>query len=273
MPQAAAGLRLEPRDEQLLCDLFLQRLMSREQIERLYFTSTVRCNARLRQLFDHKLVRRLYPPMAPYGAQALYSVGTAALPLIARQLDMDLPEVKRWNRVSSSPAYLEHTLAIVDAWLAFRDALQSDPQWEMETWFSELQCREDYEIKAPDGRVFKEAFNPDGFVRFAHRELDEYHSYFLEIDRGHTSSGQFLKKLLIHERYLQSGLFQRRFKTETFKTLVITTGQRRVRNLLSLVEKEQSELFWFTTFEAIQAAGVLGTIWQRPLHEDCVGLY
>ena len=76
-------MRLEERDRELLCDLLWQRAMSRSQLERLYFSSLVRANARLRLLFDHGFVSRYFLPAAPYGAQAVYSLGKAAVPVVA----------------------------------------------------------------------------------------------------------------------------------------------------------------------------------------------
>ncbi len=263
-PKVTAGMRVEPRDEQLLCDLFLQRLMSRGQIERLYFTSTARCNARLRQLFDHRFVTRFYPPVAPYGAQALYTVGTTALPLVARLLEMELPEVQGYYRRSKTPAFIEHTLAIVDVWLAFREALSKHGEWELESWVPELQCRHEYDIRTAGDKWRKEAFKPDGFARLARRDEDVFRSYFFEIDLGHTSSRQFLNKLLTHQRYLESGLFRESFDTESFRTLVVTTGQRRLNNLRSLVAAQKSDLFWFTTFETLQRQNALAPIWSIP---------
>lgn len=267
-PKVTAGMRLEERDEQLLCDLFLQRLMSRGQIERLYFSSTVRANARLRQLFDHKFVTRFYPPVAPYGAQALYMVGTAALPLVARRLEMELPEVQTYQRRSKTPTFIEHTLAIVDIWLAFRDALTLNTEWELERWLPEMLCRHEYDIRTGGGRWRKEAFKPDAFIRLSRHDTDVFRSYFVEVDLGHTSSHQFLKKLLTHQRYLESGLFRESFATDSFHTLVITTGQRRLSNLRSLVASQDSNLFWFSTFESLQGNGALAPIWSIPTTSD-----
>lgn len=265
-------MRLEERDEQLLCDLFLQRLMSRGQIERLYFTSTARANARLRQLFDHKFVTRFYPPVAPYGAQALYIVGPTALPLVARRLGMELPEVQRYHRRSKTPTFIEHTLAIVDVWLAFREALEGHSAWELERWLPELLCHHEYDIRASGGQWRKETFKPDAFVRLAQRDADVFRSYFIEVDLGHTSSRQFLKKLKTHARYLESGLFRESFETDSFRTLVITTGQRRLNNLKSLVAAQNSDLFWFTTFADLKQQGALNAIWQVPFDKAPVFL-
>jgi hypothetical protein len=261
-------MRLEPRDEQLLCDLFLQRLMSRGQIERLYFSSTGRCNARLRQLFDHKFVSRFYPPFAPYGAQAIYTLGSTAPPLVARHLKMELPEVIRYHRRSKTPSFIEHTMAIVDLWITFRGALRNEAQWELDLWLPELQCRHEYDIRAAGGKWKKEAFKPDAFARLARRDADVFHNYFIEVDLGHTSSRQFLNKLLTHQRYLESGLFQESFEARTFRTLVVTVGERRLRNLRLLVASQNSDLFWFTTFENLQQKGVLSRIWTNPSSEE-----
>jgi hypothetical protein len=271
-PKATAGLRLEPRDEQLLCDLFLQRLMSRGQIERLHFTSTGRCNARLRQLFDHRFVSRFYPPVAPYGAQALYTVGTLALPLVARRLEMELPDVQRLHRRAKTPTFIEHTLAIVDVWLALREALAAHPEWELDLWLPELLCRHEYDIRALGGRWYKQAFKPDAFVRLARRDADVFRNYFIEVDLGHTSSRQFLNKLLAHQRYLESGLFKQHFDADSFHTLVITTGERRLRNLSSLVANQFSDLFWLTTFESIKSNNIIESIWRTPLDDRPVAV-
>ena len=265
-PQAKAGLRLEERDEELLRDLFAHRAMSREQLQALHFPSLVRANARLRLLFDHRFVARYYPPASPFGTQAVYSLGRAALPVVARRLELDLPEVARRARVSQTPTFIEHTLAVVDIYLAFRQAVQERAEVEIERWLSEFDCRHDWDIRAEGGRWRKEAFKPDGFVRLEHE--GEYRSFFIEADLGHTSSKQFLGKLQTHRRYLESGLFEATFGGASFRTLVVTTGARRAKNLRALIAEQGSDLFWFATFEGLKREGALGSIWQAPTEEE-----
>ena len=261
-PKVATGMRIEERDEQLLCDLFLHRLMSRGQIEKSYFSSTVRANARLRLLFDHNFVLRHYPPYAPFGAQAIYCIGKAAIPLVSRRLEMDLNEVKRFYRRNQTPTFIEHTLAIVDVWLAFREAQQKSQTWSMERWLAEMQCRHEWDIRAAGGKWHKETFKPDAFVRL---ETEAgFHPFFIEVDLGHTSAQQFLGKLLTHRRYLESGLFAQTYGDQSFRTLVFTTAARRLRNLRTLIENENSDLFWFTTLEEGRQWPV-GEIWEVPL--------
>lgn len=132
--------------------------MSRGQIQALYFGSTPRCNARLRQLFDYGYVSRYYLPAAPFGAQAIYSIGKAAIPLVARSLDMGITEVRKQCR-GRTPTFIEHTLEIVNLWIAFRAALAARNDIEIERWLPEIQCRHEYDIRAGDtGKWIKEVF-------------------------------------------------------------------------------------------------------------------
>ena len=269
-PQKCVGMRLEERDEQILCDLFLHRLMSRSQIEKLYFTSTVRCNARLRLLFDHKFVLRHFAPAAPFGAQAIYSVGKAALPIVSRRLEKDMTEVTRYFRRTQTPTFIEHTLSVVDIWMKFQQATEASEGVNLDLWLAEMQCRHDWTIRASGDKWHKEAFKPDGFVRL--EVEDDYHNFFIESDLGHTSARQFTGKLLTHQLYLESGLFEQTFGCPTFRTLVITTGHRRLNNLREILESNGSELFWFTTFDALSKAGALEPIWVVPSQNEPVAL-
>lgn len=250
-PKVTTGMRIEERDEQILCDLFLHRLMSRGQIERTYFSSTVRANARLRLLFDYGFVGRHYPPYAPFGAQAIYSVGKAALPIVARRLEMDLPEVTRLYRRTKTPTFIEHTLAITDFRLTLSQALKVHPEIALEWWLCEMQCRHEWDIRAQGGTWKKEVFKPDAFFRLRRRNHDKVFDFFVEIDLGHTSARQFEGKLHTHARYLDSGLFEQTYGNTVFCTLVVTTGARRLQNLSAIVMGQGVNFVRTTTFGAL----------------------
>ena len=261
-PAPEAGMRLEERDRELLCDLFWQRAMSRGQLQRLYFSSLVRANARLRLLFDHGFVTRYFLPAAPYGAQAVYSLGKAAIPAVARALELEEDEVKKQCRFSGTPTFLEHTLAIVEVRLALQEAAGKEPGLEFDLWVPEPLCR--HEPVGGLGPWRKEVFKPDGFARLRRVEDDAYFSFFLEADLGHTSARQFAGKVAMHGKYLRQGLFREIYGTDTFQTLVVTTGPRRVGNLLALCREMGSGLFRFTTFAQLEQEGPLAAIWQGP---------
>lgn len=271
-PDPDGGVRLNERDTELLAALYLHHAMTREQVQELHFGSVRRCNARLRQLFDHGFVSRYYLPAAPYGAQAVYSIGRNAASTVARRLEVDLADVRMQIR-QRTPLFLEHTLQIVEFYLALRRAAATHGDVEIERWVTEMQCRHEYEIRASrSGGWRKEVFNPDGFVRLIRRGTEEYRSYFVEIDLGHTSSRQFLGKLCTHRRYMESGLFADMFGGSEFKTLVVTTSPKRAQNLMELVREQQSDLFWFTTLETVREHGALASIWTMPAGGPTRGL-
>jgi hypothetical protein len=192
---------------------------------------------------------------------------------------MDLYDVQQYQRRNKTPTFIEHTLAIVDVWLGFRDELERHSRWELEQWVAELLCRHEYQIREvgtspasfrlhnPGDGWRKEAFKPDGFVRMKRRDQDVFRSYFIEVDLGHTSSRQFIGKLRMHQRYLESGLFEKHFGTKRFHTLVITKGDRRLHNLVRLAEQERSDLFRLTTFDSVRNGSLLGAVWNAP-YED-----
>ena len=266
-PEVKAGMRLEERDLKLLCDLFLHRLMSRSQLERLYFTSASRCNVRLRQMFDHNLVSRYYLPLAPFGAQCIYSLGKAGVVPVSRRLEWEPEEVERQANRHKTPQFLEHTLAINETRLAFRDALKAETTWKLGRWIPEIQCRHEYDIRLAGDKWQREVFKPDGFVRLQNRETRQNASFFLEIDMGHTSSSKFADKLESHTRYLESSLFREVFGEADFRTLVLTTGPRRLKNLREIVEGKGSRLFLFSTFDEMNSRGVTSQIWHFPFEK------
>lgn len=258
----AGGIRLTGRDEELLTEVFLNRAMTREQIQCKWFGSVTRCNTRLRQLFDHQYLVRHFLPLAPFGAQAIYTAGHEASDIIATQLEMDVREVRRQSRPDRSPSNLEHALAVVHFRLTIEKALSGREDIGLERWIPELFCRHEYDVrKARGGGWRREVFKPDSFFRIELGRPDHYKDFFVEIDRGHTSATEFATKMQIHRRYRESGLFAEIYGQQEFVSLTVTTTERRLLNLCSLAERQQAGSFWFSTFERIERQGPLEKLW------------
>jgi Replication-relaxation len=280
-PEPSGGLLLGPRDYELLADLFRHGAMARSHLQALYFTSLPRCNYRLRQLYDHGYLSRHYAPAdpcaLPYGVQAVYTLGQAAVRPVAAHLEVDVRQVSEAYRRHKTPRFLEHTLAIVDLRVALHEAAiapkeamgeaaaASGEAVAIERWLPETLCRHEYELRPASGGAWRrEVFKPDAFVRLQRPGARLYRNYFFEVDLGHTNATQFSGKLASHQRYLESGLFRETYGGDEFRTLVVTTTASRLRNLRALVEAQHSDLFWFATFATIREHGILGPIWQAP---------
>ena len=269
---------LQPRDMELLCDLFRHNVMSRGQLQALHYGSTPRCNFRLRQLFDAGFVSRHILPGLPcaqsVGVQVLYSIGKAALPVIALHLELEEDGIRRVYRRTRTPMFVQHSLSVGELRIAFhRAAIMGKIQ--IGRWLSEDESRHAFEVRAPGGAWRKELFKPDAFVRLQKETTvnDAERCYFLEADLGTTSQDKMLNKWRIHQLYLDSGLFRELYQSDTFRTLVVTTSVRRIENLLDLMEQQGSDLFWFTTFDEVNKRGILAPIWRSTSRVNQFSLF
>jgi hypothetical protein len=266
----SAGLILGERDEALLADLLLNRVMTRAQIQELHFGSVQRCNDRLRRLFDWEYVSRYYLPSAPFGSQALFSLGKAGVARAVRAIEAQFDCIAisdadvRIQCMRPTLSLLEHTLAIADVYIALKRALAIQDSLKLDMWLPERLCREEYDVRRTSGlkqaRWRKEAFSPDAFFRMSSEDQSILADFFLEVDLGHTNSKQFESKLQIHRRFKESGLFAKTYGSAHFNTLVVTTGERRLANLVALAKKQECTFFWFSTMQQLRE-NMLDKIW------------
>ena len=112
VPDPGAAFHPQARDHDVVVETFRSRVLTARQAMALgYFGSLPRANARMRGLYDHALLRRLCSPISPWGAQALYALGPAGVPLVTARLGLDPEEVRRDARVGAGVAFSEHALA------------------------------------------------------------------------------------------------------------------------------------------------------------------
>ena len=273
---------LQARDVQMLVELHAYGCMLRGQIQELYFGSVQRANTRLRQLYDARYVVRADLPLpscmdTPTGCQAAYMIGPKGIPIVAAQTGQDTAEIRRQIR-HGTPSYLLHTVEIVNFRLAVEAAVRAHPEVRLERFLPERLCQHSYEYREQAQGSAEEAganwrtevYKPDAVLLLAWAGGQA--GYAVEIDLGHTSSGEFLTKSRIHARYARSGLFARRYGMEKAGTLCVTTSARRRDNLRGLVAKEDNSHFLFSTFADVRAGGALGPAWHTPTGDTPVSL-
>jgi hypothetical protein len=254
------GLKLTERDQRLLTDLYIHRAMSRSQLQALYFGSVARCNTRLRQLFDHGFVRRIFDNQAPYGTEAVYWVGRCAYPLLASRFGASQASVREQCHRAATPHFLAHTLASVDFYVSLRSSTASRSDTTLVNWLPESLCRHEYryrEVGDPRWRVA--VFKPDAYFRIR-LSGGLTADCFVEIDLGHTSAANFRGKLAMYERYFVTGTFELTYGSREAILLVVTTGTDRVRHLAEVSRRVSMPKIRFTTFTAIRSEGVFGLV-------------
>ena len=136
------------------------------------------------------------------------------------------------------------------------------------------EMKDSVEISTPQGRKMKVTIVPDGYFLLAAGEHN-YHN-FLEIDMG-TVTGRsdnysrrtFSRKIRGYIAYGSSDQYKERYQAESMRLLTVTTGKKRMENLISVTESVGGgELFWFTTFDMINAQTVLtAPIWTVATRE------
>jgi hypothetical protein len=276
---------LTQRDKEILRQVYLFRLMTREQIERLLFppdqgqdhpTKTSRCRKRLKLLYQHGYLERFPVPSRAglWAWQPVYRLGTKGADLVAKDLGTLAGRLPYWGKgfdkdhrpTSVSLIFMDHTLKINDIRITVTQVAQSQG-YQIEKWLDETQLRSqemrDYvTVTSGQGRSLKVAVIADAY--FVLHLGDRRAHFFLELDQATMSSKRWKTRIQAYRAYTESGKYQQRYQTRSLRVLTVTTTPKRLVNLKKATESVGGDhLFWFTTLEQVTAGNVLSaSIWQ-----------
>lgn len=275
---------LTDRDKEILRQVYLFRLMTREQIERLLFadsngkdhlTKTSLCRKRLKFLYHHGYLERMPTPISPgvWAWRPVYRLAPKGAEVVASLLEVSIKELPYWGRgfdkdhrqSDASLLFLEHTLAINDFRLAVLSAAK-DGGYRLQEWIDDTQLKskamKDYvQVSSGETRNVKMAVVPDAY--FILNLGDRRAHFFLELDRGTMSNQRWKMRVRAYKTYIERGKYQERYHTNSLRILTVTTGDSRRDNLRKTTEQAGgSSLFWFTTLGEITPQSVLAwPIW------------
>ncbi|MCI0648012.1 MAG: replication-relaxation family protein [Chloroflexi bacterium] len=250
-------------------------MMSRRQLDRLFFSGQGRTQARqrLHALFSHGYLDR--PSAAeihrvPMG-EHVYWLAARGAEVVAGLQGLALP-IFTWRK-KQSLARVEHDLAINNFRIDVHAACRRSPLLSLGHWIPEGAFRAE-----PDTAVYQDETGeerarqviPDGFFtirRQAQQRPDkvEEFAFLLEVDMAtHTNPRFAREKVRAGVAYLHSPAYRKRFGLGYGRWLVVTTGERRLAHLKHVAERVGgSSLFYFTTFDQVSPATVLAApIWQ-----------
>lgn len=264
-------LIIRERDKEIILEVLRSRFLRRDQIERLFFTSTVACNRRLKMLYQHGFLERIYQPVSFGLTQACYALDREGARLVAKELNVEKPSLiwkKKDNKVGF--LFLEHTLTInefkVNLVLAERKEksfklLFFKPEWE------------DLKDKVSDPKKEKKYLpvNPDAFFGI---ETEKGRSYFfLEADLGTETTRRFRQKIVSYRQYWKEGKYQKRYGFKSFRVLTVTTNEKRLLNLLVSAQKEGAKSMFLFTAKKFVTPKLLSTpIWLSPSEKNPIPL-
>ena len=259
-------IRLTPRDRDLIDAVYSYRVLRRDQLQRLYFPSKNTANARLQRLHQHGyLARRRLPVEYGQGSgQWLYMLARRGAQLVAQTQGIDVEE-SGWSRSQFhvSSMFLEHKLMVNDIRIAMALAANQTGV-RVERWLREEDLKKQPDrvwIASRRGGRRRVALIPDAYCTLV--EDDRRAHFFLEADRATESNGRWSQKVEAYLAYVRSGGYARRYGSDCLRVLTVTTGERRLRNLLRATQRVGGgAMFWFATLGQTRPETILkAPIW------------
>ena len=259
------AMRLTERDRRILEAIHtFDGMLGFSQIQRLFFTGKSQAEQRLKLLYQHGFVNRPTREQRLRMPEMVYWLDKAGAELVASLNNVPLIEFPwrkdpRWFQVA-------HDLAVNNFRLDLYDACRGQNQITLENWVSESEfwAHPDLVTYTDHNREIQRRVRPDGFFMLGvegHRIR-----YLLEIDRSTEDNPRFVRdKILPGLAYIKSKVYEERFGHKSGRCVVVTTGERRLRNMLSQARQANAGgLFYFTTYDKINVETTLNTpIWHR----------
>lgn len=267
-------MQLTERDKRILEAIHAyDGLLSLAQIRRLFFTGKSQAEQRLKFLYQHRYLARPNEEQRRRLSEMVYWLDKKGADIVASLSGTPLPDFywrkePRWFQI-------EHDLAVNNFRLDLIAACSQDATAKLENWIpeSEFWAFPDKVTYSFQGRSAKRNIRPDGFFMLTangHRIR-----CLLEIDRSTEDNPRFYREKLIPGlAYLKSQAYEERFGHRSGRWLVVTTGERRLANMLTQARRAKTDgFFYFTTFAQITPESLLQSpIWHRADREDPTSL-
>lgn len=190
----------------------------------------------------------------------------------------------RWGKVA-------HDLRVIDFRLAVKEAVKKEPELALEEWLSESIFRSDMDVvtfttwgKGGEAREEERGVVPDAVFAITDEKPRRRGEPFLarhllELDMASHSNPSFGRdKVAPYTAYIGSPQYRKRFDSNSGRWLVVTTGRRRMRNLMRQTRRRVvgrlAEIFYFTVFDDVEVGNVLmDPIWWRVDSSEPVALF
>jgi hypothetical protein len=260
-------LILQPRDREIMAGIYSFRFLTREQVQRLFaFNCVRRVNVRLRKLYDHHYLSRVFLSTTRGSGKAVYFLDPEGAAVVAGELGLDLGVIKNKTKGLSQlkDFFLHHGLELNEVRINLSQAIAYQPEMKLESWINDNDCEQTYKVVL-NGKEIARRFRPDGYFRFWYQE--RLYSFFLELDRSTMTLGRFKQKVQTYLEFARLGFYRQRFGVKYFRVLVIAPSIQRLRNLKKAVEEITNKVFWFTTTSQVTENKAMGQIWQRAGHD------
>lgn len=257
-PKEAPRIQLTDRDRELCYTLYHYRRLPTSLLIERHFGSATRGRNRLKLLYHHGYLDRTFPPTpGPATAEAIYSLGPAAVPELAVFYGLPTEEIRRRRRVGD-PLFAAHELLVATTRL--RLAYAGAPVGVgLKDWKEGPDARLETEARDPQGNLTVRPVTPDG-MGWVQSQAARF-AFCLEADRGTMTVGRVREKFA---RYRVAGPEAKRvLGASRFRVLVVAPSARRIDSLRAAAEAAQCPNVWLTTEAALAGNPVTDAVWER----------
>lgn len=290
-------IRVTDRDLELIQGIYdYGGFLTIRHIRRIFFPglSSRTMERRLSVLFHNNylerpsLLQRRHRPIP----EAIYWLGWRGILGVAALQGLDIPEPKNESKAQlkqletelrSNGVYwlrephwvqLRHDIRVIDVRLEFEKALLKLPDLTLAKWANEHHFRADYDSVLMNGGK-RRGVIPDFYMmlvdesRKAVGDPEHKAHLLIEVDMASRDNPRFEReKLQVYADYIGDQSFIDRFGSKVGSWLIITTGKRRMKNMLLQAEKVdegKKKHFYFTTFHLLNSSNPLtDPIWSKP---------
>ena len=267
-PAQPAPMKLTERDSRLLEAVHaFDGVLGDYQIRRLFFTGERQARLRLSLLFQHGYLAkpsRMQRASSPCMVYWLARRGAAHVAGLHGQTlrEFTYRRAPRWAQIA-------HDLGVNDFRLDVMDACAENEDVSLEPWIPEGEFwahPDRVEYRLASGQKARRLVRPDGF--FVLRKGKHHSRLLLEIDCATEDNPRFAReKVRPGVAYLRSEAYKQRFGYQSGRWLVVTTSERRLRNMKRQTEiavGRDAQVFLFTTAAKVTPQSVLtAPIWLR----------
>jgi hypothetical protein len=267
---SSARLRYTPRDLDVLDDLASYRFLSVPQLQALHFPTKGTAETRLRTLYQHELVVRLYMPARAHDRRvaSIYGLSRKGAQLLRDRHDGVAPPHLS-PKDERSALFLDHTLRRNDLRICLMLLARENPAVELVSW-QQLPDEVKAHAEVPDGRDDRRVtLIPDAM--FVLRVGTIKAAFAVEIDMGTVRLTSMAERYRAYWCWWKAGGAEKRFGPLPFRVLTLTTTNahlealRRAAITAPVTGRKGSGLFWFALHVCLdlhRPASVLDPAWK-----------
>ena len=267
-------MRLTERDKRILEAVHAyDGMLGFSQLKRMFFTGESQAKHRLKLLYQNRYLNRPNKEQRRKVPELIYWLDKRGAKIVAGLNSSTYREFSwrkkpRWFQV-------DHDLAVNDFRLDLVAACKNHPAVNLQIWIpeSEFWSFPDKVTYRYQNREKKRNIRPDGY--FMLTTEDHYLRYLLEIDRSTEDNPRiYREKILPGQAYIKSQAYEDRFGHSSGRWLFVTTGNKRLRNMLNQAKRAKTKgIFYFTTYDQITTQSIINDpIWMRADQEKPVPL-